>query len=51
MHVVLDLGGNLWHNALCEGIHYSIRDIPYYQIWKEAWKSVDFEKLTEEWRK
>lgn len=29
----------------------SSSDIPYYQIWKEAWKSVDFEELTEEWRK
>lgn len=29
----------------------SSSDIPYYQIWKEAWKSVNFRSVTEEWRK
>jgi uncharacterized protein len=29
----------------------SSSDIPYYQIWKEAWKSVDFCSVTKEWRK
>lgn len=29
----------------------SSSDIPYYQIWKEAWKQVDFGSITEEWRK
>ena len=26
-------------------------DIPYYQIWKEVWKPVDFGSVTTEWRK
>ena len=29
----------------------SSSDIPYYQIWKEAWKEVDFGGVTTEWRK
>lgn len=29
----------------------SSNDIPYYQIWKEAWKSVNFGSVIEEWRK
>ena len=29
----------------------SSSDIPYYQIWKEAWKTVNFEKVIDEWRK
>lgn len=29
----------------------SSSDIPYYQIWKDAWKAVDFGSVTEEWRK
>ena len=29
----------------------SSNDIPYYQIWKDAWKTVDFGSVTEEWRK
>lgn len=29
----------------------SSSDIPYYQIWKEAWKPVDFGSVTKEWRK
>jgi len=29
----------------------SSSDIPYYQIWKDSWKAVDFRGVTEEWRK
>jgi hypothetical protein len=29
----------------------SSSDIPYYEIWKEVWKKVDFTKFTKEWRK
>ena len=29
----------------------SSSDIPYYRIWKEAWKEVDFKTITEEWKK
>ncbi len=29
----------------------SSKDIPYYKIWKCAWCSVDFMRLTKEWRK
>jgi hypothetical protein len=29
----------------------SSSDIPYFKIWKEKWKSVDFAKIAEEWKK
>lgn len=29
----------------------SSTDIPYFEIWKEAWRSVNFDKVTTEWRK
>ncbi len=29
----------------------SSSDIPYFEIWKDQWRSVDFAKITEEWRK
>lgn len=29
----------------------SSTDIPYYQLWKDAWRSVDFGKVAKEWRK
>lgn len=29
----------------------SSSDIPYYELWKHAWKGVDFAKLAQEWRR
>ena len=29
----------------------SSNDIPYWQLWKEEWKSLDFNELTREWQK
>jgi uncharacterized protein len=29
----------------------SSNDIPYWEIWKEEWKAMDFQKLKEEWYK
>jgi len=29
----------------------SSSDIPYFEIWKDKWRSVDFEAVTKEWRK
>ncbi len=27
----------------------SSNDIPYWDLWKEKWKDIDFEKIKEEW--
>jgi len=29
----------------------SSNDIPYWKLWKEKWKDLDFEKLKSEWYK
>ena len=29
----------------------SSSDIPFYEIWKDEWRNVDFETVTKEWRK
>lgn len=26
-------------------------DIPYFDLWKEKWKDIDFKKLEKEWHK
>jgi len=29
----------------------SSNDIPYWKLWKEEWKNLDFEKIKDEWYK
>ena len=33
----------------CKDSPPSSNDIPYWHLWKEEWKSLDFEKLRKEW--
>ena len=28
----------------------SSSDIPYFEIWKETWKSLDFDEVSKEWK-
>lgn len=29
----------------------SSKDVPYYQLWKESWKDINFEELEKLWKK
>ena len=33
----------------CGDLHPSSNDIPYWDLWKEKWKDIDFEKIKDEW--